>query len=137
MFKDSHTQEITRVRIDKWLWAARFFKTRNLAKAAIDGGKVHINGHRTKASKEIEVNTLVTIRRGGDELEVNVIALSDQRRGAPEAARLYTETEESIEKRKLHTDQRKTMGVFDLRTDTKPNTKQRRQIHRFKRDFNE
>lgn len=128
---------MARVRIDKWLWAARFFKTRNLAKAAIDGGKIHINGQRTKASKEIETGVKIIIRKGWDELEVEVIALADQRRGAPEAQLLYSETPESVEKRKLNADQRKNMGIFDLRTDTKPNTKQRRQIHQFKRDFGE
>ncbi|WNO09364.1 RNA-binding S4 domain-containing protein [Teredinibacter sp. KSP-S5-2] len=129
------TPELTKVRIDKWLWAARFFKTRNIAKQAIEGGKVHVNGQRAKASKEIELGMTLTIRRGWDELEVTVEGLSEQRRGAPEAQKLYNETNDSIEKRKLHSEQRKTLGILDLRTDTKPNTKQRRQIHRLKREL--
>ncbi len=130
------TQELTRVRIDKWLWAARFFKTRSLAKQAIEGGKVHLDGQRIKASKEIEKGIKLTIRQGWDEKEILVIALSDQRRGAPEAAKLYNETEESIEKRRLNAEQRKTMGAYDLATQGKPNSKQRRQIQRVKRDIN-
>ncbi|SMF61099.1 heat shock protein Hsp15 [Alteromonadaceae bacterium Bs31] len=120
-----------KVRIDKWLWAARFFKTRNLAKQAIDGGKVHLDGHRVKPSKDVELGMCLSIRQGWDEKVVHVIALSDQRRGAPEAAQLYTETEESQAARNLKAEQRKTMT--SIRSDNKPTTKQRRQIHRFKR----
>lgn len=127
--------ELTKVRIDKWLWAARFFKTRNIAKQAIEGGKVHVSGQRAKASKEIELGMTLTIRRGWDELEVTVEGLSEQRRGAAEAQKLYRETDDSIEKRKLYSEQRKTLGILDLRTDSKPNTKQRRQIHRLKREL--
>ncbi|WP_019603730.1 RNA-binding S4 domain-containing protein [Teredinibacter turnerae] len=122
-----------KVRIDKWLWAARFFKTRSLAKQAIDGGKVHVQGHRVKPSKDLELGMSLSIRQGWDEKIVEVIGLSDQRRGAPEAALLYRETEASIAARELKAAQRKAMGNADLRTATKPTTKQRRQIHRFKR----
>lgn len=124
-----------KVRIDKWLWAARFFKTRSLAKQAIDGGKVHIDGQRVKASKEIETGMNITIRQGWDEREVIVVALSEQRRGAPEAALLYAETEQSIEKRAFKAEQRRALGGGQAGTPTKPTGKQRRQIHRFKRDF--
>lgn len=75
-----------RVRLDKWLWAARFFKTRSLAKAAIEGGKVQINGQRAKPSKEIEQGVTLTIHQGWEEKTVVVAALSEQRRGAAEAA---------------------------------------------------
>jgi len=122
-----------KVRIDKWLWSARFFKTRNLAKQAIEGGKVHCDGQRVKASKEITNNTTLTIKQGWDTKEVTVIALSDQRRGAPEAALLYQETEASIEKRKKHEEQRKLLkSASGLHTEGRPTKKQRRQIHRFK-----
>jgi ribosome-associated heat shock protein Hsp15 len=120
-----------KVRIDKWLWAARFFKTRNLAKQAIEGGKVHCDGQRVKASKEITVNTHLTIRQGWDQKEVKVIKLSDQRRGAPEAALLYEETPESIAKREAFLLQRKTMNQ-GIHTEGRPSKKQRRQIHRFR-----
>ena len=73
------------VRLDKWLWAARFFKTRGLAKKAIEGGKVHYNGARAKTSKTVEVGALIRVPQGWELLEVEVVALSDQRRGAPEA----------------------------------------------------
>lgn len=119
-----------RVRLDKWLWAARFFKTRSLAKQAIEGGKVHYNGARCKVSKEVELNATLTIRQGYDERQVLVLGLSDQRRGAPEARLLYQETPESVQQRELRAAQRKAFGPgADL---IKPNKKQRRQIHRFK-----
>ena len=121
-----------KVRIDKWLWAARFFKTRTLAKQAIDGGKVHCDGQRIKPSKEIEVGLELTIRQGHDEKTVRVDALSDKRRGAPEAALLYSETEASIEKRAREAEQRKTLRGLDMTPDTKPTKKQRRQIHRLR-----
>lgn len=122
-----------KVRIDKWLWAARFFKTRNLAKAAIEGGKVHMNGGRIKPSKDIEVGNTLTIRTGWDEVEVVVEAVSDKRRGAPEAALLYQETEQSIARRQTHAEQRKAMGQAHQKPATKPNTKERRKLQMIKR----
>ncbi|WP_439102266.1 RNA-binding S4 domain-containing protein, partial [Congregibacter sp.] len=74
-----------KLRVDKWLWAARFFKTRSLAKAAIEGGKVQLSGQRVKVSREIAVGDQLRIRQGWDERDVIVLGLSDQRRGAPEA----------------------------------------------------
>lgn len=121
-----------KVRIDKWLWAARFYKTRNIAKQAIDGGKVHCQGQRVKPSKEIECGVELTIRQGHDEKTVLVIALSDKRRGAPEAAKLYQETEASIAKREALSEQRKVLRGLDLAPDHRPTKKQRRQIHRFR-----
>lgn len=122
-----------KVRIDKWLWAARFYKTRSLAKQAIEGGKVHCDGQRVKASKEITTDLLLTIRNGWDEKEVKVIALSDKRRGAPEAALLYQETESSINKRADNDAQRKLLkSAASLHTEGRPSKKQRRQIHRFR-----
>ena len=88
-----------KLRLDKWLWAARFFKTRSLAKAAIEGGKVHLDGQRVKVSKEISVGDTLHIRQGWDEKVVEVKALSGQRRGAEQAQLLYEETEASIKKR--------------------------------------
>ncbi len=129
-------QSLEKVRIDKWLWAARFFKTRSLAKQAIEGGKVHCDGQRIKPSKEINCGVQLTIRQGWDEKTVEVIALSEQRRGAPEAATLYRETDNSIAQREAHAAQRKAAGGT-LTGDQRPNKKQRRQIHRFKRIQNE
>jgi len=86
-------------RLDKWLWAARFYKTRSLATDAIDGGKVHVDGDRVKPAKEVRVGQLIHIRRKELYMEVVVKALSLTRRGAPEAALLYDETPESLAKR--------------------------------------
>lgn len=128
---ESGSADSGRVRLDKWLWAARFFKTRSLAKQAIEGGKVHYNGARCKVSKDVELDATLTIRQGYDEREVKVLGLSDQRRGAPQAQLLYQETRESVQQRELRAAQRKAFGPgADL---IKPNKKQRRQIHRFKK----
>ncbi|MFT7386864.1 MAG: ribosome-associated heat shock protein Hsp15 [Candidatus Endobugula sp.] len=124
---------MNKLRIDKWLWSARFFKTRNLAKQAIEGGKVHCNGQRVKASKDIIIGTLLTIRQDWNEKTIEVTGLSDRRRGAPEAVLLYEETAESIEKR-LQNDVQRTLlkSASGLHTDKRPTKKQRRQIHQFK-----
>ncbi len=121
-----------KLRIDKWLWAARFFKTRSLAKAAIEGGKVQLDGQRVKVSKEIAVGDRLQVRQGWDQREVVVEALSDQRRGAPEAQQLYTETPASIAKRESEAAARKAAGGMIDRPAHRPTKKQRRQIHRFK-----
>ncbi|GMG87761.1 RNA-binding S4 domain-containing protein [Biformimicrobium ophioploci] len=123
-----------KVRIDKWLWAARFFKTRSIAKQAIEGGKVHCDGQRVKASKEIVVGTLLVVRQGWDEKTVEVLALSDQRRGAPEAQKLYRETEDSAQKRAEQEAARKA-GAVPRAGEGRPTKKQRRQIHRFREDM--
>jgi ribosome-associated heat shock protein Hsp15 len=86
-------------RLDKWLWAARFFKTRSLATAAVETGKVHVNGDRAKPAKEVRIAQVIHIRTRDFEIEVNVQALSNIRKGAPEAALLYQETQQSISKR--------------------------------------
>ena len=121
---------IDKVRIDKWLWAARFFKTRSLAKAAIESGKVHIDGNKSKASRQLELGTILTIKQGFDSKTVEVIGLSEQRRGAPEALLLYAETAESIALREKDSALRKAANGSSV-SDGTPNKKQRRQIHRF------
>ncbi len=121
-----------KVRIDKWLWAARFFRTRALAKKAIEGGKVRIAGQRTKASKDIKLGEIIIIRQGWDEKEIIVEGLSDQRRGAPEAASLYSETQASQTQREKKAAERKAANAGRLVSDHKPNKKERRQIHRFR-----
>jgi len=123
----------TKIRIDKWLWAARFYKTRNLAKQAIEGGKVHCDGQRVKASKEISTGIYLTIRQNMDEKTVLVTALSEQRRGAPEAALLYQETDESREQRERLAAERKAGMASYVISDHRPNKKERRQIFRFER----
>jgi len=125
------------VRIDKWLWACRFYKTRSVAKQEIDGGKVRVNGTKSKPSREIKVGDEVRFRQGWDEKIVKVLKLSDQRRGAPEAQELYEETEESINAREKNAAERKAAKGSLLVSDIRPNKKQRRQIHRFKRIQND
>ena len=127
-----HGQPREKLRLDKWLWAARFFKTRSLAKAAIEGGKVHLGGQRVKVSREVSVGDTLQIRQGWDEKVVVVMALSEQRRGAPEAQRLYEETGESVAKREAEAAARKAAGGMIDRPDRRPDKRQRRQIHRFK-----
>jgi ribosome-associated heat shock protein Hsp15 len=120
------------IRLDKWLWAARFYKTRSLAKQAIEGGKVHYNGGRCKVSKEVQVAAELSLKVGFDTKIVTVIALSDQRRGASEAALLFQETADSIAKREQDAADRKALGSGFAHPE-RPNKKQRRQIHRFQR----
>jgi ribosome-associated heat shock protein Hsp15 len=120
------------VRLDKWLWAARFFKTRGLAKKAIEGGKVHYNGARAKTSKTVERGALIRVPQGWDILEVEVVALSDQRRGAPEARALYRETEESAARREREAEARRLTNQAMQHPLKRPDKKQRRDIRRFK-----
>ena len=128
------SNNLTKVRIDKWLWAARFFRTRSLAKQAIEGGKVHFDGSRVKTSKEIGVGDELTIRQGSassmNEKTVVVKALSTERGNATIAQTLYQETEESIKRREYYSEQRKLANL--ARPDSKPNKKQRRELQRFK-----
>lgn len=121
---------MVKVRLDKWLWAARFFKTRALAKTAIDTGKIHIDGQKAKPSRMIEATNMLTIRQGDVEKTVRIITACEHRRGAPEAQLLYEETASSIEAReKKSAEQRAFHGSTPA--STRPNKKQRRQIHRF------
>lgn len=127
-------EQQAKVRLDKWLWAARFFKTRALAKTAIEGGKVHYDGQRCKVSKTVDLGATLEIRQGFDEKTVVVKAISDQRRGAPEAQLLYEETPESIKLRMDEADRRRKFKAANPLFDQKPNKKQRRQIHKFRED---
>ncbi|HDY99300.1 MAG TPA: RNA-binding protein [Pseudomonas sabulinigri] len=129
-------QQDGKLRLDKWLWAARFFKTRALAKAAIEGGKVQCQGERCKPSKEIRVGDRLQVRQGFDVRDVDVLVLSEQRRGAPEAQALYAETAESLSRREAAAAQRKALGASGLISEHRPTKKQRRQIHRFRDERN-
>ncbi|PJI46722.1 MAG: RNA-binding protein [Pseudomonas sp.] len=120
-----------RNRLDKWLWAARFYKTRSLAKEAIDGGKVHCRGDRCKPGKEPKVGEEYVIRTGFDERTVVVKALSMVRRGAPEAQLLYEETADSVKRREDASALRKA-GALGVQTDGRPTKKQRRQLFNFR-----
>lgn len=122
-----------RMRLDKWLWAARFFKTRQLAIHAINGGKVHLNGQRAKPGKEIAVGARLAISKDQYTWTVTVAALSAQRRPAPEAVLLYEETPESIAKRQEEISRKREEKAAGIQPEGRPTKKDRRLIHRFKR----
>ena len=122
----------TAVRIDKWLWAARFFKTRSLAKDAVDGGKVQYNGQRCKPGKTVELAALVKIRQGWVDKVVVIKALSSQRKNATLAQMLYEETEESIELREKALLERKQFQGDNVAPQRRPTKRDRRLIHQFK-----
>lgn len=119
-------------RLDKWLWAARFYKTRAIAKQMIDGGKVFYNGQRSKSGKAVVLGDRITIRQGFEEKHVIVIALADKRRDATFAQTLYQETTESVETREKNNLARKQGILLSPASDTKPDKKQRRQIRHLK-----
>lgn len=125
-------EEKEAVRLDKWLWAARFYKTRTLAKEMIDGGKVHYNGQRSKPNKIVEVGATLKVRQGSDEKEIVVLALSTQRRGAPEAQLLYRETKQSIANREKLAMARKMNALSMPHPDRRPDKKERRDLLKFK-----
>jgi len=129
--RKERNMSMDKVRLDKWLWAARFFKTRAKSKEAIDGGKVHIDGVRGKAGKDIGLGDEIRIRQGWYEKIIIVSGVSEKRRGAPEAAAMYDETPESIEARALIAAQRKAAGQH-ISSEKRPTKKNRRLIHKFK-----
>jgi ribosome-associated heat shock protein Hsp15 len=118
-------------RLDKWLWAARFFKTRSIAADAVDSGKVRVNGDRTKPAKEVKLGMLVNIRNKDVEIECEVSGLSNIRHGAPEAALLYTETEASKTKRENAKVTRETDHAVRERGTGRPTKRQLREIKKF------
>jgi ribosome-associated heat shock protein Hsp15 len=125
------------MRLDKWLWAARFFKTRALATEAINGGKVHLNGQRAKSGKEIGIGARLEISKDQYTWDITVTALKAQRRPASEAALLYEETPESHAKRQAEVERRKLIREMGGQPDERPDKKDRRLIHRFKREMGE
>jgi ribosome-associated heat shock protein Hsp15 len=118
------------VRLDLWLWAARFHKTRSLAKQAIEAGHVRYGGERVKPSKSVALGACLRVRQGWDEWEIEVRGLSDQRRGAPEARRLYEETAASRERRERAALERRL--AHQATPEGRPTKQQRRAIQRFK-----
>jgi ribosome-associated heat shock protein Hsp15 len=125
--------EIESQRLDKWLWTARFFKTRKIAADAVAGGKVHLNGQRTKPGKEVKTGTKIHISKDHYTWDITVTGINKQRRPAKEAVLLYEETPESHEKRQHQVaTQREERTFIGHAQDKRPNKKQRRLIHRFK-----
>ena len=124
--------QLEKLRLDKWLWAARFFKTRRLATEAITGGKVHVNGGRTKASRVIKRGDSLQITRGMSVYYVVVLDLNKYRRPACEAVLLYQETAESIQQREIEQETRKLLNT-GVQASKKPDKRERRKIRQFVR----
>ncbi|CNJ64037.1 heat shock protein 15 [Yersinia aldovae] len=120
------------IRLDKWLWAARFYKTRAIAREMVDGGKVHYNGQRGKPSKLVELNAEIRLRQGNAERTVKVLALQGQRRGATEAQAMYEETDASITNREKVAQARKLNALTMPHPDRRPDKKERRDLIKFK-----
>lgn len=136
--QDVETTAMERVRIDRWLWAARFYKTRSQAATAIDGGKVHVNGNRVKRSKMIEVGNTVRVSKGPYEFELEVLALAEKRGSATIAQTLYRESEDSQAARRAIAEQRALeraaapAPIFKPQKG-RPTKKDRRDMARFKK----
>ena len=120
------------VRLDKWLWAARFFKTRAIARDMVQSGKVQYNGQRTKPGKHVELGAMIKVPAGWDNREIKVLGLSDKRLSAPLAQALFEETAESVTKREENQAARKLSAFHSPKPDHRPDKKQRRQIIKFK-----
>lgn len=128
----AHSSE--KIRIDKWLWAARFFKTRTLAKTAIESGKVQLAGQRVKVSREVAPGDVLRIRQGWDEREVIVKGTSEQRRSAPIAQTLYEETSDSVARRERAAEARKAAGAM-ARPTQRPGKHERKALERLRKQF--
>lgn len=120
------------VRIDKWLWAARFYKTRSIARAMVEGGKVDYNGAKAKPSRTVEVGATIRLLQGFSRKEVVVKALSAVRGPAAVAATLYEETPESIARRAEEARLNKMAALMNPRPESKPNKKERRALDNLK-----
>ncbi|QMU62571.1 MAG: RNA-binding protein [Gammaproteobacteria bacterium] len=119
-----------KVRVDKWLWAARFFKTRAIAADAVNGGKVHVNDQRVKSSRPVQAGDQLEITRGQIHSVVKIVALNDKRGPAKAAQLLYEETPQSIQERELRTEQRKLLNASMPKSHGKPDKHQRREIRK-------
>ena len=126
---------MTGTRLDKWLWAARFFKTRTLAAKACELGRVEANRQLARSSRDVRVGDLLSIKTEGSDFEVEVLGLSDVRGPAPVARQLYHETEASIEARRKFAEERKAGLHFTPAPPGRPSKRDRRRIHRFRNDL--
>ena len=123
--------EQSAVRLDKWLWAARFFKTRALATAAVNGGKVQLAGQRVKPARHVRIGDLYQVRRGFESSEIRVTGIAGRRGSATDAKQLYVETEASVARRAAESEQRRLASLQRPLPTSKPNKQQRRKIRRF------
>jgi ribosome-associated heat shock protein Hsp15 len=121
-----------RVRMDKWLWAARFFKTRALASRACELGRIESNGQQAKASREVRVGDLLQVKNDSGVFQIEVLIVSEMRGPAAVAQTLYRETEASRESRLKLAEERKAMPEFDAWREGKPSKRDRREIDRFR-----
>lgn len=135
--KNRNSESSGAVRIDKWLWAARFYKTRSIARQMVDGGKVEYNGARAKPSRTVEVGAQIKLLQGFSRREVIVKAISDVRGPAPVATTLYEETAESIARREEEAKRNKMAALLSPRPDTRPNKKERRELEHVKKIMSE
>lgn len=120
------------VRIDKWLWAARLFKTRSMATDAVSGGKVHLNGERTKPARKVQAGDVLVVSKGVYQLTLNVVGCTDKRVSASLVEHLYEETPESQQRREQLREQMKLENAAFASPMTKPDKKQRRDIRRIR-----
>lgn len=121
-----------RVRIDKWLWAARFFKTRSMAARACDLGRILSNGHPAKPAREVHVGDMLRIKNDSGEFEIEVLVLSEMRGPAAVAQTLYRETDESKEQRRKIAEERKNNPHFEAEREGRPSKRDRRQLGRLR-----
>ena len=121
------------LRLDKWLWAARFYKTRALATEAVSGGKVHLNDNRVKPGREVKPGDALTIHRGGYTFEITILAINKQRRPAKEAQLLFEESEASIAAREEQAENQRLANSGQTFSDHRPNKRERRHIVKFTR----
>ncbi len=126
------SRPVDHMRIDRWLWAARFYKTRSQAKIAVAGGKVHVNGAKAKPSREVKVRDNLSITRGNDQIDIVVAALANQRGPASVAQTLYSEIPESVERRAAHMAQRRMERAGLRMPKSKPSKRDRRHLMRMK-----
>ena len=124
--------ELTEIRLDKWLWASRFFKTRAIAVESINGGRVHLNGVRVKPARVIRLDDELKITRGTERFHVVVKGLNDKRRPAKEAVLMYEETEESLQDREAAQELNRLQSANIKQPTHKPNKRERRVMEKFK-----
>lgn len=122
------------VRIDKWLWAARFFKTRSLARAAVQGGKVQLNEQRVKPARALNIEDVLSIQKGEERWVITILSLNDRRGPASEAQQMYSESDASRQEREARAEQRRLEREARGDRERRPDKRQRRQIIRFRKD---
>jgi ribosome-associated heat shock protein Hsp15 len=132
--RNAETTETVPLRVDKWLWCARFFKTRSLAADAVAGGKVHVNRERVKPSRTVRPGDLLDITAGFDVVTVQVRSIPLRRGPAPEARLCYAETEASIARRERMREQRRLASMASPQTQGRPDKRTRRELLRFQRE---